>query len=357
MRWFLVILSGLSVACGPAHHRNGTSLPADEVAKETAVELFLVVDLDGVFYIQVDIPALAGLVDPKDDVTRVEMVYESEGWAFLGTLSAAAARRVHRALGPLGPLEVMDGGRPAEELFMGAPILVGRVVPHFGEIQEMEDNGIVIDDEDQGELRRKFLAGTMPVIMIPIQGDVYDVVTLWARTRSDQRPKVAVFEAGPAGPRDDEAAQVAATMPAWAGAIARVDLAYKDADLGDAPITDESLWSAAYLDEDDQPVGPTWIYFYQHYGEAACGQGPDEARLGSLWTPKGSLDKPLVLVADDSTIVVIEPFVVGDLDGDGAIEMIGATNELTREIQLLRIKDGSFETLKTAAPIYRDCPC
>jgi len=88
-----------------------------------------------------------------------------------------------------------------------------------------------------------------------------------------------------------------------------------------------------------------------------CEVGPDEARLAALWAPDAPLDKPMVLVTEQGTTLVIEPYLIGDLDGDGAIEIIGLTDELTGEVQLLRIKDGAFETLKSAGPMYRDCPC
>ena len=357
MRGFLVILAGLAAACGPAHHQNTTRTPIPERTETGPTELFLVVDLDGEYYIQMDSPGLAGLVDPKGDVLGVEMVFDEEGWAFIGTLNAAAAFRVHRALGLLGPIEVMDAARPAEDVFLGAPVLVGRVVPHFGEVQELEDRDISIDDEDQGELRRQLLLGTSPVIMIPIQGEVYDVMTLWARTRSDARPAVAVFDMGPDGPRDDEAAEVAAETTAWAEALARVDRAYAADDAGEPPYTEEDLWSARRLDDEDEPVGPNWIYFFCHYGETLCEQGPDEALLAALWAPGAPLDKPLVFVTGQGEQVVLEPYLIGDLDGDGAVELIGRTNELTGELQLLRVEEGRFKTLKSAAPMYRDCPC
>ena len=364
MRWFSIIgvsigiVAGMAAACGPAHiNGNGGPIPVHRDARAPATELFLVLELDGEFYIQVDTPALADLVKPETDVTTVEMVYESEAWAFLGTLTAPAAHRVHQALAALGPLQVMDGRRPADDIYLGAPILVGRVVPHFGEVAELEESGTFIDDEDQGDLRRQWLAGTEAVIMIPIQGEVYDAMTTWARTRSDHQPRVAIFDIGPLGTRDDEAAEVAAAMPAWTEAVARVDQAYEKDGLGEPPYLDEELWSASYLDDDDEPVGDSWTYYFLHYGETFCGEGPDEARLASLWAPKSSLDKPLVFVTEDGTNLVLEPFVIGDLDGDGAVEIIGVTDELTGEIQLLRVKDGELETLKSAKPHYRDCPC
>jgi hypothetical protein len=364
MRWFsiigvcIVVVAGLGAACGPAHiHDIGGPVPIAGDAEPRATELFLVLDLDGEYYIQIDTPAMEGLVDPVADVTTVEMVSESEAWAFLGTLSAPAAYRVHKALAGLGPIQVMDGGHPAEDVFFGAPVLVGRVVPHFGEVAEMEEKGIFIDDEDQGALRKTFLAGTAPVILIPIQGELYDSMTTWARTRSDHQPKVAIFDEGPLGPRDDEAADVAAAMPAWTAAAKRVDLAYQGKDLGDPPYLDETTWTACYLNEEDEPVGDPWIYYFLHYGETFCGEGPDEARLASLWAPKSPLDKPLAFVTEDGASLVIEPHLIGDLDGDGAVEMVGLVDDLTGEIQILRVKDGALETLKSAKPIYRDCPC
>ena len=358
MRSSLVILAMLVAACGPAHHRTDPTIPEPTVTSPAPTELFLVLELDGEFYVQMDSPALEGLVDPKTDVTTVEMGYGDDDWVFFGNLTAGAAGRVHRALGRLGPIEVMDGSRPADGIFFGTPQLVGRVVPHFGEVQEMEEQGFFIDDEDQGARRLQYLAGTDTVVMIPIQGEVYDSVTTWARTRSDRQPTVAAFETGPLGPRDDEAADVAETMPAWKEALARVRAAYAGEDHGEEPeVRTEDLWTAQRLDEDDNPVGPNWVYFFHHFGETQCGAGPDEARLAALWSPKGSLDKPLVLVTGESATVVLEPYVIGDLDGDGALEMIGFTNDLTGEVRILRIKDGTFETLKTAAPNYRDCPC
>ncbi len=362
MKWFplVTVLALLVTACCPAHttnRGNGAKSPAVGDPEAQRTEIFLIVELDAEFYIQIDAESVDFQVDAAADVTRVEMVDDFEGMAFIGSLSAPAARRVHAALGSLGPIQVMDGGFPAEDVFFGPPVLVGRVVPHFGEIDELEEQGIFLDDEDQGALRKQFFLGTAPVIMIPVQGELYDSMTMWARTRTDRRPKVAVFDAGPLGSRDDEAAEVAAAMPAWTEAIARVDQAYLQDEHGEVPFLEDELWSAVYLNDEDEPVGDAWTYYYVHYGETFCGEGPDEARLAGLWSPKSSLDKPMVLATEEADMTVIEPYIIGDLDGDGAVEMIGLTSDLTGEIQLLRIKDGVLETLKTAGPIYRDCPC
>ena len=354
----LILGAALLAACSGVHHRGNDVIPGPTAGEAARTEIFLVVELGGEFFIQVDTPALEGLVDPGKDVARVDAWDDMDGWAFVGTLTADAALRVHRALGNLGPIEVMDGGLSVEDVFLGAPVLVGRVVPHFGEVQALDDQGIYLDDEDQEALRRQFLTGCPTKIMIPVQGELYDVMFSWARTRSDLRPEVAIFDMRAEDARAVEASEVAAAMPAWAAAVARVDAAYeKEEDQGEPEDLLDDVWTGSQLDEDGEPVGPAWLYYYVHHGETMCEMGPDEARLAALWAPNAPLDKPMVLVTGEGVTLVIEPYLIGDLDGDGAIEVIGLTDDLTGEVQLLRIKDGAFETLKSAGPMYRDCPC
>ncbi len=360
----LILVATLLAACSGVTHRGNDVIPGATTEEAAKTELFLIVERGGEFFIQMDTPALEGLVDPGKDMTRVDAWDDMDGWAFVGTLTADAARRVHRVLGNLGPIEVMDGAFPAEEVYLGSPVLVGRIVPHFGEVQALDDQGIYLDDEDQEALRRQFLVGCPTKIMIPVQGEIYDVMTSWARTRSDRLPKVALFDMGAEDGRADEAQEVAAALPAWAAAVARVDAAYeKEEDQGEPDDLLNDLWTGAHVDEDlDEnveggPDEPVWIYYHVHHGETMCEVGPDEARLAALWAPDAPLDKPMVLVTEQGTTLVIEPYLIGDLDGDGAIEIIGLTDELTGEVQLLRIKDGAFETLKSAGPMYRDCPC
>jgi hypothetical protein len=247
---------------------------------------------------------------------------------------------------PQGPWQVYEDTQVACTGEPGEPVIVGMVIPHFGEETQLDEAGVDLASAEGEPYRLGFLDGSLLQLMVPIAGCNHVTGAgslLWARPLSDP-PAATTFE--PLADTTGEAATRTLESPEWKAVQERVKKAYGD----DPPLVDVTVYTAASW---DPKAGPdAWHVVTLRIGDAMCNAGPDEGLRAVLWQQE---DETLTqLHARDGEI---RPFLVSDLDADGAIEIVVLTDPLSEHVELVEIQAGSAASVKSTSVAYRDCPC
>lgn len=247
---------------------------------------------------------------------------------------------------PQGPWQIYEGTQVACTGEAGEPVIVGMVIPHFGEETQLDEAGVDLASAEGEAYRLGFLDGSLLQLMVPIAGCNHVSGAgslLWARPLSDP-PPASTFE--PLVGTTGRAATRTLDSPEWKAVQERVELAYGD----DPPPVDVTTYTAGAWSPEAGP--DAWHVVTLRIGDAMCNAGPDEGLRAVLWQQEGE-----TLTQLHSWDGEIRPFLVSDLDADGAIEIVVLTDFLSEHVELVEIEAGSAASVKSTSVAYRDCPC
>ncbi len=338
--------------------RKGETKPEDRArtaatAEEGLEESFYFVHcFDGQAWILLDGDAHllveeSALQSPGTDVAM--MTGTEDGFVVAEALSSVALKRAATVLGGGPRFRVFNGPDAVTVATAGTPQLVGRVVPHFGVVQEWSEQGIEPESKD-GLPARQDLRNTAAMhLMAPLEVPCHDQIFYWARPEGLPLPAVQSFrEVG--ADAEEHWSDKTQQLPIWADVAARIKAAY-DEQGENLPPPDQQVFECS----GSLPIAPFedgCFHVQLHVGTTMCGMGPDEVLLSVLWATGDS--SPRLIEERHSPL---EPLLVGDFDGDGQSEIVARTDSLSRTVELLRIEGAGLVSVKSTSITYADCPC
>jgi hypothetical protein len=289
----------------------------------------------------------AAFQSPGADVTM--MGGSEDGFVIAETLSPEVAVLAGKALEASAQFRVYNGSDAVTVAKAGAPMLIGRVVPHFGIVQEWSEQGIEPEGES-GLLARQDLRNTAAMhLMAPLEVPCHGHNLYWARPEALPLPPVQTFREVGAEAEEEWAAK-AQRLPHWADVEARVNAAYEEQGENLPPPDLQVFECAAPLPL--PPFEKGCFHVQLHMGTTMCGMGPDEALFSVLWPVDQEV--PGLIEERHSPL---EPLLIGDFDGDGRSEIVARTDSLSRTVELLRIEGAGLVSVKSTSITYADCPC
>jgi hypothetical protein len=330
-----------------------TTAPATPTRPALTASFYFVHCFDGKAWVQLDSNEQLLVEDALLEASSQELRLlegATDGFVVLETLTEAGAARAAELLGSRHPFRVYEGTRLLGEHPPGAPQLVGRVVPHFGMVQEWSEQGMT-PGEEGGEGALRDLRNTASMhLMAPLElacngGEDFH----WARPANLPDPRVVRFRNG-SDEEQNEWETRSLALPAWKQAEERVRAAYGDS--GEEMPTAETLFLTAPDGDSYVPCGAGCHHVLLHVGSTQCGMGPDEAIFSVLW-PLGVGGSPIV----QEVTAPLFPILVGDFDGNGKADLVARTHPLSQTVELLEFDGSGFVTVKSTSVTYADCPC
>jgi hypothetical protein len=315
-----------------------------QAAPAVAGEFYFVYYLDGVPYLQLAPLDKSGLATVKlsDAITSTKMVESGATYTVVGEL---ASKQRGTVLLP-GGVKLMHGEDMVCEGRLGEPVVVGFVQPHFSNIQTWSDDKRDPENPKETELRGILMEQASKYIMAPIQGDCGKLSKgsiPWATTALKLPVLAKVFTEKP---RCTYCVKGTHALPDWREAKDRVRMSYVTEGV---PVPKKEL-----MDWRSELSGG-WAVVWFKLGSIFCGEGPDEATILALWD-KADTKRPR-LVATLRDAVLGAPLLMGDLDGDKALELLIRGDAATLELILFELKDGVLMKQKNSFEAYLDCPC
>jgi hypothetical protein len=337
-------LALLLVACGPK--APPTHPPDQPAAVGTAVE--------GSFHFVRVIGGQIYIVLNEDDIGSVKpaAIIDAKAPTTLLQMTDPIAIGQDLPAGLLGNLETSSWQvfKESEAWCLSAagdPLIVGLVIPHFGDLQQLEEARIDLSADEGAGRRAAFLGDSSVSIMVPLEG-CEDAPSgpglLWSMPLGASPARVSAF-AELTGEAGDEAEELALGLDEWKEIEARVAQAYEGATEDDGSPMLPGLDVDAY-------GADGWIVVRAKIGNAECGRGPDEGLLVTLWERRDD-GLALVLIREEE----LEPVLIGDFDGDEELEIVAYTDPYTEAIEIFRLVGGALEPAGITDSAYFDCPC
>ncbi len=289
----------------------------------------------------------AALQSPGSDVTM--MSGSEDGFVIAEELSPEITKLATDTLRSGPRFRVYNGSDPVTVAKAGTPKLIGRVVPHFGIVQEWSEQGIDPEGE-KGLPAREDLRNTAAMhLMAPLDVPCHDMSIYWARPEAQPLPPVQSFREVGAEAEEEWGAKTQELVH-WEEVRARIEAAYQEQGENLPPPDLQVFECAAPL-----PLSPFekgCFHVQLHVGTTMCGMGPDEALFSVFWPV--DQNSPGLIEERHSPL---EPLLIGDFDGDGHSEIVARTDSLSRTVELLRIEGAGLVSVKSTSITYADCPC
>lgn len=289
----------------------------------------------------------SALQTPGTDVTM--MAGTEDGFVIAEELSPEAIKHAAKVLGAGPRFRVYNGRDAVTVATAGVPQLVGRVVPHFGMVQEWSEQGLDPGDEKGLPARQDLRNSAAMHLMAPLEVPCHDHFFYWARPEALPEPQVQSFrEVG--AEAEEKWADLTGKLPLWTEVATRVRAAYQENGENLPPPDPQVFECSAPLPL--PPFKSGCVHVQLHIGTTMCGMGPDEALFSVLWARADSVP-PLA----EERPSPLEPLLIGDFDGDGQSEIVARTDSLSRTVELLRIEGAGLVSVKSTSITYADCPC
>lgn len=342
--------------------------PGETLKGVLSADLFYFVHgLDEKAYVQLDSHGggfdIRGLAEKASRIRAADSAHD--GYAIIAGLPDNVAAKLSKKYESVAEWKVMEGGREACSGKLGRPVVVGFVIPHFGEVQEFEEQSGSEKDINghEGEIFRKGLLGQARQFLVaPVTGCKVDRKSgfLWAAPK-DVHVAGAAFSGAPEK-NEKQFLDLTTSLPGFQKGKAKVDKAYAEegADWGKPQQQREASCSFHWKGIPTRVARPARSFCHASvkYGSTFCGEGPDEAFISALFEVGKETREPLVLVDSlDSEYWPFEPIMLVDLFGNGSFFIVAKTDELSHELGLFRIKDGKLLRIKATGTAFSDCPC
>lgn len=276
------------------------------------------------------------------------MAGAQDGFVIAQALSAEGLTAARSLVGE-GRYRLFNGGHEVAVSALGTPRLVGRVVPHFGMVEEWSRGGIG-PESAEGELARRDLRNTAAMhLMAPLSVSCKEDSFYWARP--EWMPEVSARSYREVGAKTEAKwAERTAALRAWSDPQARVKSAYLEqgANLPELDIQVFALSEGGA----QAPCVTGCTHVQLRLGTTLCGMGPDEAVLSVFWDRDGL--RPSIIEERNGPLA---PILMGDFDGDGTMEVVGRTDSLSQTIELFRIEPTGLVPVKSTSLTFADCPC
>ncbi len=289
----------------------------------------------------------AALQFPGTDITL--MAGAADGFVIAETLSAKAGSQATRVLGKGPQYRVYNGPDAVTVATAGTPQMVGRVVPHFGVVQEWSKQGIDPATENGTPARRDLRNIAAMHLMAPLEVPCTDQAFYWASPEEHRVRSAQSFREVSAS-AEERWAEKTRQLPYWTAGAARVRAAYEEQGESLPPPDLQVLECSGSLPL--PPFQSGCFHVQLRLGTTMCGMGPDEAMFSILWPGDDSLPGLM-----EEHLSSITPLLIGDFDGDGQSEMVARTDSLSDTVELLRIEGAGLVSVKSTSITYADCPC
>lgn len=277
------------------------------------------------------------------------MAGAEDGFVIAETLSAGVAAQTASVLGEGARYRVYNGPDAVTVATRGKPLMVGRVVPHFGVVQEWSEQGIDPADEKGLAARRDLRNIAAMHLMAPLEVPCNDHSFYWASPEAQPVRVARSFREVGAATEESWAAKTR-QLAHWTEISARVQAAYEEQGENLPPPDLQVLECSGPLPL--PPFQSGCVHVQLHLGTTMCGMGPDEALFSVLWPGDDTL--PGLMEEETSSIT---PLLIGDFDGDGLSDVVARTDSLSNTVELLRIEGAGLVSVKSTSITYADCPC
>lgn len=274
-----------------------------------------------------------------------------------------------KARGLLGAVgsgwQLWSGPDRIGDVELGEPVVLARIVPHFGVVQEWEESPLESPTRS-AQTRQDLMSNSEVVLAFPVEGDAgkaglgnYDEV-LWVRHAIGFPATMAQAEEIPVAKAPWF--KWTSELPDWVKAADRVTEAFRNsgADAKQADATASYAWKVEIPPREAGAAPMAFGVAALTLGDTLCGQGPDEASILAVWRlladeSKGEFIGSIPTEGDP--IATPRLLVVGDMDGDGLVEVVVRGELITNTKTIYRLMDNKLVPVKSDYITFADCPC